>query len=53
MSTQATTISKTFNQYKWKNQNIPGQNQIQAVSIYKSSPTEDPRNKTPTQGRLY
>jgi hypothetical protein len=26
-------------------------NQIQTVSIYQSSPTEDPRRKTPTQGR--
>ena len=50
MSTQATTISKTFNHHKWRNQNIPGQNQIQAVSIYQSSPTEDSRRKTPTQG---
>jgi hypothetical protein len=25
--------------------------QIQAISIHKSSPTENPRRKTPTQGR--
>jgi hypothetical protein len=35
----------------WENQNSPGQNQIQTVSIYQSIPTEDPRRKTPTQGK--
>jgi hypothetical protein len=42
MLTQATIPSKTLNQYRWRNQHIPGQNQIQKVSIYKHSPTEDP-----------
>lgn len=40
-----------LNQHRWRNQNIPGQNHIQTVSIYQPSPTEDPRRKTPTQGR--
>ena len=44
-------LSKTLNQHRWKNQNIPGENQIQTVSIYQSSPTEDPGRKTPTQGK--
>jgi hypothetical protein len=28
-----------------------GKKQIQTISIYKSSPTEDSRSKTPTQGK--
>jgi hypothetical protein len=47
---QATISSKTLNQHRWRNQNIPDKNQIQTVSIYQSRPTEDPRRKTPTQG---
>jgi hypothetical protein len=31
-------------------QNIPGQYQIQTISIYQFSPIEDPRRKIPTQG---
>ena len=34
MSTQATIPSKTLNKHRWRKQNIPGQNQIQTVSIY-------------------
>jgi hypothetical protein len=48
--TQATIPSKTLNQHRWRKQNIPGQNQMRTISIYQSSPTEDPRKKTPTQG---
>jgi hypothetical protein len=33
MPAQATILSKTLNQHRWRNQNIPGQNQIQALSI--------------------
>jgi hypothetical protein len=51
MPAQATIPSKTLNQHRWRKQNIPGQNQIQTISIYQSSPTEDTRSKTPTQGR--
>ena len=51
MPAQATITSKTLNPNRWKNQNISGQNQIQIVFIYQSIPTEDPRRKTPTQGR--
>jgi hypothetical protein len=50
MLAQATITSKTFNQHRWRKQNIPGQNQIQTVSIGKSSLTEDPGRKNPTQG---
>lgn len=41
----ATTPSKTLNQHRWRKQNIPGQNQIQTVSIYQPSLTEDPGRK--------
>ena len=51
MSAQTTMPSKTLNQHRWRNQNTSGQNQIQTVSIYQFSPTEDPRRKTPIQGR--
>jgi hypothetical protein len=51
MPAQDTIPSKTLNQHRWRNINIPLQNQIQIVSIYQFSPTEDPRRKTPTQGR--
>ena len=51
MPAQATIPSETLNQHRWRKQDIPEQNQIQTVSIYQSSPTEDPRMKTPTQGR--
>jgi hypothetical protein len=47
----STIPSKTLNQNRWRKQNTPGQNQIQTVSVYQSSPTEDPRRKTPTQRR--
>jgi hypothetical protein len=50
MLVKATVTSKTLNQHRWRKQNIPGENQIQTVSIYKLSPTEDPRRKTPAQG---
>ena len=46
MPAQATVPSKTLNQHRWRNLNIPGQNQIQTVSIYQFIPTEDPRRKT-------
>jgi hypothetical protein len=51
MPAQVTISIKTLSQYWWRNQNIPGQNQIETVSIYQPSPTEDPGRKTPTQGR--
>jgi hypothetical protein len=50
MPVQATISSKILNQHRGRKQNIPGQNQIQTVSIYQSTSTEDPRRKTPTQG---
>jgi hypothetical protein len=46
MPTKAIIPSKTLSQYRWRNQNIPGKNQIQTISIYQSSPMEDPRRKT-------
>ena len=45
MLAQATIPSKTLNQHRWRKQNIPGQNQIQTVSIYQPSLTEDPGRK--------
>ena len=51
MPAQDTTPSKTLNQHRWRNQNILGQNQIQTISIYQSSPILDSRRKAPTQGR--
>jgi hypothetical protein len=51
MPAQSTIPSKTLNQHRWRNQNIPGQNQIQTVSIYQPSLTEDPGRKNQTQGR--
>ena len=50
MPAHATIASKTLNQHTGRNQNTPRQNQIQTISIYQSSPTEDSRRKTPTQG---
>jgi hypothetical protein len=37
MPAQDTTSSKTLNKHRWRNQNIPGQNQILTVSIYQPS----------------
>ena len=51
MPAQVTILSKILNQHRWRNQNTPGQNQIQTVSVYQPSPTEVPGRKTPTQGR--
>ena len=51
MPAQVTIPSKTLNQHRWRNLNIPGQNQIQTVSIYQFIPTEDPRRKITIQGR--
>jgi hypothetical protein len=51
MPAQATIPSKPLNQHRWRNQNIPGQKQIQTVSIYQPSPPEDPGRKNPTQER--
>jgi hypothetical protein len=54
MPAQATIPSKTLNYHRWRNQDIPSQNQIDRVSFYKSSPTKDKRWKTPTQeGKLH
>jgi hypothetical protein len=50
MTTQAIISRKTLRKHKWRNQNISGQNQIPTVSIYQSTPTEDSKRKTPTQG---
>ena len=50
MPAEDTVTSKILNQHRWRNQNIPGQNQIK-ISIYQSILTEDPRRKAPTQGR--
>ena len=51
MPAQASIPSKILNQLRWRDKNIPGQNQIQTASIYQSFPTEDHTMKTPTHGR--
>ena len=40
----------TLNYHRGRNQDIPWQNQIQTIFLYQSSPTEDFRRKSPTQG---
>ena len=47
MPTQVTIPRKTLIQHRWRNQNIPGQNQIQTVSTYQPSLTEDLERNTP------
>jgi hypothetical protein len=51
MPAQAAIPSKTFNQHRWRKQNILGKEQIQTLSVYQPSITEDPGRKTPLQGR--
>jgi hypothetical protein len=50
MPAQVTIPSKTLNQHRWRNKNIPSPNQIQTVSMYQSIHTEDSTRKIPTQG---
>ena len=50
MTAQATICSKTINYNRWRNQDIPWQNQIYTISFHKYSPTKDNRWKTPTEG---
>jgi hypothetical protein len=49
MQVQATTTIKALNQHRWRKQNIPGQIQIQIVSIYHPSPKHDPGRKNKKQ----
>jgi hypothetical protein len=51
MLAQAITPRKSLSQHRWRNQNTPGQTQIQTVSIYQPSPKENPGRKTPTKRR--
>jgi hypothetical protein len=51
MSAQATITSKTPNQHRWRNEYIPGQNQIQTISVYQHSPTDGSKRKTNIQAR--
>jgi hypothetical protein len=50
MLAQATISSQTLNYNRWRNQNIPRQNQIHTLSFHKSSPSKDNKGKTPSQG---
>jgi hypothetical protein len=50
MPAQASISSKILNYHRWRNQDIPRQNQIYTISFHKSSPTKDNRCKTLTQG---
>lgn len=47
---QATIHNKTLNYHRWKNQSIPWENQIHTISMHESSPSNDNKGKTPTQG---
>jgi hypothetical protein len=45
MPAQATRASQTFNYHRWKNQSIPGQNQIHTLSFQESSISKDNNRK--------
>jgi hypothetical protein len=51
MPAQSTVPSKTLNYYRWRNQSIPQQKQIYAISLHKSSPSMDNKWKNPTTRR--
>ena len=51
MPAQATIPSQTLNYHRWRNQSIPGQNQIHKLSVHKSSPSKDNDSKEAIQGR--
>ena len=45
MLAQATIPSKTLNYHRWRNQSIPGQNQIHTLYFHESSPSKDKNRK--------
>ena len=49
MPTQATIPSQTFNYCRWRNQNIPQQNQIHILSFHESHPSKDNNQNKPIQ----
>ena len=51
MPAQATIPSKTLNYHRWRNQSIPRQNQIHALSLDESSPSKDNNRKEAIQGQ--
>jgi len=52
MPTQVTLPSKTLNYHRWRNQDVPCQNQIYTISSHKSNLTKDNRWKTPIEGSI-
>ena len=48
---QATIPSQTLNYHRGRNQSIPRQNQIHALSLHESSPSKDNNRKKPIQER--
>jgi hypothetical protein len=51
---QATIPSKTLNYHKWRNQDIPQQNQIYTIFLHKSRSSKDNRWKIPPQeGKIH
>ena len=54
MPAETTIPSETLNHYRWRNKDIPWQNQIYTISFHKPNPTKDNRGKTAIQGgKLY
>lgn len=51
MPAQATIAGQTLNYHRWRNQSIPRQNQIHALSLHESSPSKDNNRKEAIQGR--
>jgi hypothetical protein len=51
MPAQATIPRKILNYDRWRNQNIPWQNQIHTIPFYESIPSEENNGKTPTKGQ--
>ena len=50
MPAQATIPGQTLNYHRWRNQSIPGQNQIHTISFHESSPSKDNNRKEAIQG---
>jgi hypothetical protein len=50
MAGQDTILSKTLNQHRQRNQNIPGQKEIYTISMYQTKLTEEHNEGTSTKG---
>jgi hypothetical protein len=51
MPAQATIPGQTLNYHRWRNQSIPGQNQIHTLSFQESSPSKDNNREKKIQGQ--